>query len=108
MKLTDLNPSFVGAGGEGITKADGSPVPRRTGVGITFDCPCGCGTPSYIPFHNPIDGGPPHEDDQTRPRWTRTGETFENLTLSPSILRDPKKGGCGWHGFIRNGEIVNA
>lgn len=34
--------------------------------------------------------------------WTRTGDTFENLSLSPSI--DCSKWG-GWHGFITNGII---
>lgn len=22
---------------------------------------------------------------------------------APSILHDPAKGGCGWHGYLRNG-----
>jgi Family of unknown function (DUF6527) len=29
-------------------------------------------------------------------------------TLGPSILCDAKKGGCGWHGYIRGGRIVSA
>jgi hypothetical protein len=33
--------------------------------------------------------------------WRRAGETFETLTLSPSV--DASRAGC-WHGFIRNGE----
>jgi hypothetical protein len=40
--------------------------------------------------------------------WTRTGEDFETLTLTPSIHSDPAKGGCGWHGFITNGEVLGA
>lgn len=39
--------------------------------------------------------------------WRRTGEDFESMTLSPSIAHDAGNG-CKWHGFIRNGEIVNA
>jgi uncharacterized protein DUF6527 len=34
--------------------------------------------------------------------WTRTGDTFEMLTLSPSV--DASKAGC-WHGFVTNGEV---
>ncbi len=34
--------------------------------------------------------------------WQRTGETFETLTLSPSV--DASRAGC-WHGFITNGEV---
>ncbi len=99
MKLTELDPSFVGNGGEGVTDANGNPVPWRDGVGLELACPCGCGEYFYVGFANPLDGGPPVCEGH--PHWQRTGDTFETLTLTPSILR---KSGCGWHGFI-NGEI---
>ncbi len=38
--------------------------------------------------------------------WQRTGETFDTLTLTPSIHSRKEKGGCGWHGFITNGEVT--
>lgn len=57
----------------------------------------------YIPLANPLDGGPPLEPE--RSRWLREGDTFESLTLAPSIRRIPHDGSCGWHGFIRRGEI---
>ena len=105
MRLVDLHPTWVDAGGPGITIKDpvtGEMVqaPERHGVGVGFDCPCGCSSRCYVPFNNPIDGGGPHEP--THVCWTRTGETFENLSTTPSIYR---KLGCGWHGFITNGEI---
>jgi len=99
MKLIDLNPRWVGHGGEGVSDANHNPVPRRDGIGITFNCPCGCGTRVFIPFTNPLDGGLPSEKSCT---WDRTGDTFETLTLKPSILR---MDGCKWHGFVTNGEI---
>lgn len=34
--------------------------------------------------------------------WTRSGETFETLTLAPSV--DASRAGC-WHGFVQNGAI---
>jgi len=102
MKLVDLNPRWVGAGGPGITDAAGNPVAERTGVGISFDCPCGyCGTRCYVPFENPVDGQAPLIGPG--PLWRRTGEGFDTLTLVPSILRI---GGCGWHGFITNGDVI--
>lgn len=104
MKLTDLNPQFIGAGGEGITR-DGEPVPERRGIGITFNCPCGCDELVFIPFRNPLDGGPPWDSDPRRALWDRTGEDVETLTLTPSIQR---LGGCRWHGWIRSGEVVPA
>jgi hypothetical protein len=35
--------------------------------------------------------------------WQRAGETFETLTLSPSV--DASAAGC-WHGFVTNGEAA--
>lgn len=33
--------------------------------------------------------------------------SFDKTTLSytPSIVHDPKLGGCGWHGWLTNGEF---
>lgn len=107
MRLTDLNPQWMGAGGDGITR-DGQPVPARHGVGLLCTCPCGqCDEyrELYVPFANPLDGGPSLESGH--PRWERTGDTFETLTLRPSILRSKEKGGCGWHGYITNGEVTS-
>jgi hypothetical protein len=111
MKLIDLAPRWVGAGGEGITQADGSPAPERHGVGITFICPCGTHPRDgeydtdrcCIIFENPLDGGGRFDATTPGHYWTRVGETFETLSLTPSIQR---VGGCGWHGFITNGEMI--
>jgi hypothetical protein len=117
VRLTELDPRFVGAGGEGVynTGADGQlvPAPERHGVGLTFLCPCPECTSrrtgesaqdfylrGYVSFENPLDGGPPFESASERPKWHRVGETFETLQLSPSILSDRAKGGCGWHGYV--------
>jgi len=92
MRLSDLNPVLMDG-------KDGA-----TGVGLIFDCPCGkCGAPCHVMFRNPI-SGLPYAD---RPSWERAGDTFDTLTLAPSIHRDPKLGGCGWHGYIRNGEVIS-
>ena len=74
---------------------------------------CGCGQALYVDLANPRDGKGPERDDGHV--WQNTwGEIrderdyFETLTLHPSILRSKDHGGCGWHGWVRNGEIVNA
>lgn len=109
MKLTELNPKWVNAGGAGIFKVDPAtkekiPSPARHGVGVSFDCPCGtCEDQCFIPFEIALDGQEWVSDGQAR--WKRTGDTFETLTLEPSIQR---VGGCGWHGHIINGEIKKA
>jgi hypothetical protein len=106
MRLVDLDPRWVGAGGEGITDRDGHPVPERHGVGVSFECPCGLDvgcdrTRVYLAFSNPLDGGAP-VINQGQPTWDREGDDFESLTLRPSIAR---VGGCAWHGFLTSGEL---
>jgi hypothetical protein len=100
MRLTELNPRWVSAGGEGVTDKDGNAVSAREKIGVTFDCMCGCGERVYVPFANPIDGGPAHAPG--RPLWNRAGETFDDLTTLPSIQRLT---GCKWHGYITKGDV---
>ncbi len=76
--------------------------------------PAGVEKPHRVAFENPIDGGPPEPKrmvtfpdghKQESVRWTRSGDTFETLTLTPSV--DAASHGVGhWHGFITNGEIT--
>lgn len=135
LRLADLNPRFMNAGGEGVyQKTDrlcgscngenagdcrtchGSgfeyePAPKRTGVGVIFACPCGNSGEDhecYVPFANPLDGGPALDPSAWSGSggWQRTGETFETLSLSPSIFRRKSLGGCGWHGWITNGNVT--
>lgn len=102
-KLTDLNPRFVNAGGHGVTYSKtGKPVSKRVGVGMSFDCPCGtCKQRVFLRFENSLDGEGSYDDDH-QPTWVRTGESFEDMTLKPSILR---KSGCSWHGYLTNGVL---
>lgn len=102
MKLVDLHPEWIGHGGEGVTDLNGKPVPYQAGVGVMFDCPCGgtkCGR-VFVYIDPPLEGPAIHYGQTF---WQRTGDTFENLTLKPSILR---LGVCGWHGFVTNGEVT--
>lgn len=103
MRLIDLNPRWVGNGGDGITDAAGNPVPRREAVALEFDCPCGCGNQLLINIRNPPDGGPPLYMGGAS--WELTGKEFESLSLEPSIRRIPIHGSCGWHGFVRRDKI---
>ena len=96
--LLDFDPHWVG-----ILRWS-SPDPFY--IGITFLCPhCGK-TRLYCPFKNPID---PHgyigrvfNWPDTPGGWLRVGETFETITLSPSV--DSTAHGH-WHGFIEGGAI---
>lgn len=103
-KLTDLDPRWVNSGGAGITDTDGNPVPVRRGIGLTFACPCGCGVRAFVGLRQPLDGGPPTQEE--RALWDREGDTFETLSLRPSVYQPRAKGGCGWHGWVTDGVVT--
>jgi hypothetical protein len=94
VKLTDLNPVW--------SVEDETPDAR--GFGVIFDCPPCQGTSHehtiFMPFSNPIVGHP----QGYRTTWSRSGTTFGDLTLTPSVrsLRE----NCGFHAFITQGEVV--
>ena len=81
----------------------------RRGMGVSFDCPIHRNHRLAVAFANPVDGGLKMRGCQHH--WHRTGETFDTLTLGPSI--DASGFTCGthdvvtpcWHGFIKNGAI---
>jgi hypothetical protein len=91
VRLVDLNPRW-------LSHAEG-----REGTFIDFDCPCGaCGSSISIAVDPPLDGGVPAAD--AAHQWKREGESFDTLTLRPSLER---KDHCRWHGFITNGEVTS-
>ena len=74
---------------------------NRHGQGIYFLCPHCRKEYIGVAFKNPIDGGTPAPD--CKYYWTRAGETFDDLTLEPSI--DASKVGH-WHGHIKGGTMM--
>lgn len=100
MRLVDLNPEWI-----------------RDGAGIGFDAPNGAGRITVF-FSNPLPGAvdtgpriPPYDK-----RWSRTGDSFDTLTLSPSVdafeaERDSHGNPTGrrartiWHGFVTSGRV---
>lgn len=104
-RLVDCNPRWITSG-------------CRDGVGLMFDCPEGHADCRHgIPFTPGLDG-------RDHASWQRTGDTFETITLSPSIRREPVYASresaladgalpehlepthfCALHIFIRNGQI---
>ena len=88
----DLNPQYADV-----------PDVDRYGLVHTHPRPDGQGTcSSMLTF----DGDVSRRIDPDKPRWTV--ESLEPLTLSPSIRCSPDKGGCGIHGYIREGRWVPA
>jgi hypothetical protein len=111
MKLTDLAPRWA-ADADIMIGGVNHHYKNRHGMAVTFACPhCVALNPGVVErngavqflgvwFENPIDGLPP--TDGASHLWQRTGDSFENLTLAPSV--DASADGH-WHGFIQNGEI---
>jgi hypothetical protein len=97
MRLTEQDPKFLRSTGEDrFTHLD-------------FRCPCAptCTERICVPFTPAIDG------TDTPPAWKpwqrSGGNTFELITLSPSIWfhgEDIPGSSCkGWHGFLRAGNL---
>jgi len=115
MRLSELNPHWTSE----WTAPD---TPQRHGQGVMLDCPhcvlAGIKSSDQrmvripVGFKNPLDGGAPFGPESRpdgapipRPLWQRAGDTFETLTLAPSIDASKTHEG-GWHGHIRQGEIT--
>lgn len=102
MKLTELNPRWVGIG-------SGTDFIIS---GLTFDCPHCKNQRLGVSFKPPID--PKGWTlrgvtwNHSNIEWYRTGDSFETITLSPSIDASQQRIDVPghWHGFIKNGEII--
>jgi hypothetical protein len=71
-------------------------------VGILFDCPaCGNGPEGKLACMLHVQWASPWRVNQHL--WTKAGDSFDNLTLSPSI--DATMGGCKFHGWIQDGIV---
>lgn len=90
MKLKELNPAFEHNG---------------TRSHISLDCPVCKGHKIAIPIAPQLPGGQ---------YWKMTGDSFDNISLEPSILHKTEYANwpnqvprhCDSHFFIRNGEII--
>jgi hypothetical protein len=80
----------------------GRPDVERAGAIVAHHRPDGTGCLSSIHFDTPETQGLFHDDS----RWRV--ESWDPLTLSPSLLCNADKGGCGDHGFVRGGRWVRA
>lgn len=91
MRLIELNPRWWRT------------CDTRGGQGVSFDCPCCAGKERLaVAFANPTDGRPPVITPGMK-MWQRVGDTFDTMTLAPSI--DASTHGH-WHGFITNGQVI--
>jgi hypothetical protein len=66
--------------------------------GVIFTCPK-CGGHQVLSWFS---GRVPPDAKPGPGRSTPSGTGIDDLTLHPSI--DLSKAGCGWHGWVKNGE----
>lgn len=116
-RLVDCNPRWrTWSGRDGDDAIDA----------IMFDCPEGHADCRHIiPFTPALDGSAQPAKQRKGAQWQRSGDTFEALSLSPSIRRIPSYPSkaaaiaagcieqyitesmlCACHIFITNGQIV--
>jgi len=108
LRLTELEPQFL----KRVTDTSFREVEELSEAdGILFICPL-CfekNGKDRVGVHSVMCWKPsvPQTTEPTPGRWNMLGTGYEDLTLqngSSSILLTGD--GCGWHGFIQNGEVT--
>ena len=107
MKLTELEPRWLRHSETGWFEHDDGTLTVATAQGIAFLCPR-CfrakngprGVETIAIWFR--DRGVPPDEIPGPGRWTPSGTSFADLSLTPSI----NSGNEHWHGFVTNGEIV--
>lgn len=119
MRLASLSPRWVVGNYRDESNMEWQPGdcgpghPARNGMGISFECPIhGDGHRLVVCFSNPVDGGPPVQEGKL---WQRTGNTFDTLTLTPSVdashylhlsCNGSEHGTTCWHGHVSDGNVT--
>jgi hypothetical protein len=118
MRLADLDAYFVGnwrrEGHTRLASVEGA-------QGVAFQCPkCAEGKPRALDggvrgahyiicwFLNPRNAPQVPKDASPKPgRWTFSGDTIDTLSFTgPGAASVLLLAGCGWHGFVKNGEAA--
>lgn len=104
MRLVALEPTFLRITSPGYRQEVDSLAEAQ---GIRFWCPSSkCQDNAHAVLCWFRDRGVSGAEPPGPGRWdVVSGTGYEDLSLSPSILITS---GCMWHGFMRNGELVDA
>ena len=115
MRLKDLRPQFLKYTLEGEHEMYLHTDNLRSADGIMFLCPK-CfeeNGNSSVGVHRVICWFRGRVPDHVRPnpgRWTPSGNGFDDLTFvagdPPMAVSVALMSGCGWHGFIKDGEAT--
>lgn len=100
-RLANLDASFVHLESPDGAFREVSTIGEANGV--LFDCPK-CGRHSVLCWSR--SRGVPDGIEPGPGRWEMTGSGLDDLTLSPSIDLSRNGSGCGWHGWVKNGDAA--
>ena len=106
MKLRDLDAEFVLAA---PNDSIGHTLGLKEAQGVMFLCPkCFAENHGDVGTHSVVcwfrDRGVPSDRAPGPGRWDVSGTSIDDLTLNPSVHLSGA--GCGWHGWIRNGDAT--
>ena len=108
MRLVDLSPHWVTQMDANGSHWEDKVSRQQDAQGVRILCPkCFTENGGPVGTHSVIvlfkDRDIPPEAMPLMARWEVSGNDFNDLTTTPSILIN---GGCGWHGFITNGDVT--
>lgn len=114
MRLVDLEPRWWaehGRHGQGVSFLcphcilAKSPNPNPQRLGVAFANPLDAGAPCNLGVEANLQRVHEHGMFDVPPgfHWKRKGDTFEELTLEPSVNCEASG---HWHGFVTKGEVT--
>lgn len=97
MKLVDLAPRWwADTDGVRLGVSFACPVHAAGGLDAHGSADCVLGR-VYVRTEMPSGPGA---------NWTRAGDAFESMSLSPSVKCTVPQGVVHWHGFVTNGDVT--
>lgn len=107
MRLRDLEAEFVIRVDDSRRQRDGE-ISLTQADGVMFLCPvCYGANAGPVGTHSVLcwfRGKVPDHETPGPGRWDPSGCGIDDLTLSPSVHLQGS--GCGWHGWVRNGDAA--
>jgi hypothetical protein len=99
MRLRDLEPEFV----RFVPKGWQATTKIEEAHGVSFLCPK-CQAHYVLCWFR--DRGVPDDAVPGPGRWSCSGSSLDDISLSPSVNLPGTS--CGWHGFVVQGVVTNA
>lgn len=104
IKIATLDPRFFVTPWIGMPPGTSyaSMLEQRRAMGLSLNCPCGCGERILMAFKEPLDGGPMTSEDLPIVEAALTGAEWDDLQIAPWRQADPKH--RAWQ--VVGGEVI--